>query len=86
MFSSFKRAFRPTEIERSEQAALLKSLEAEQFDFWRSRGFSDQEINKIMEREVTETNVLRGFQTHVGKRQLLESGLTTVEEIKASIH
>lgn len=86
MFSSFRQVFRPTEVERSRQEALLKRLEAEEFDFWRSRGFSDQEINTIMEQEAAETSVLRGFQTHVSKRHLLESGLTTVEEIKASIH
>ncbi|MGM1048388.1 MAG: hypothetical protein ACQEXX_19925 [Bacillota bacterium] len=85
MFSSFKKAFFPSENELEQQRKILDRLEQGDNEFWNSRGFNKQEIQEIRMIEACEVNGLRSINSYVGRRNLLESGITTIDAIKEEL-
>jgi len=82
MLCSFRKAFFPSENELEKQRQLLNRLEQGDNEFWNSQGFDEQEIREIRTIEVNEVNGLRSFNSYVGRRNLLESGIATADAIK----
>lgn len=82
MFANFEKAFFPIEEDKLKRQELINNLEQENTDFWLGKGLSVVEIKKIIEMENEEQENLHIYQEWVSRRNLVESGILNVEQIK----
>ncbi len=81
----FRRAFNPTPEEREADRLLLERLFQDSKDFWVSKGLNDTEVSQLEELEGRETALLRSFESHSGRRSLVENGIITIEQVRQDI-
>ena len=85
MFANFEKAFFPTEEDKLKRQELINNLEQENTDFWLEKGLSVVEIKKIIEMERKEQENLHIYQEWASRRNLVESGILSVEQIKEEL-
>lgn len=85
MLVSFRKIFLPTEDELNNQLEFIEKIENENRDFWLSKGLTESEYESLKELEFQECEGLRGFQSYVSRRNLLEGNLITLKQVYADI-
>lgn len=85
MFSSFKKAFKPTpeEIERSQK--LVADYIAKRELFLTEKGLSHEEMAILEELDGKEAKSVRTFQSYCNRYDQLRYGWITVEQVKEDI-
>lgn len=86
MLADFRKAFFPTEEEKTRQVELLKKIKQRENDFWKNKGFSKEEIAIIGNIELNEFSELHPYQDYYGRRQSLESGIIKIKQIRDEIN
>jgi len=81
----FRKAFFPTKEESARQKELLMELEQEYINFWKDKGFTEDEIKRIDDLERKDLSELKPYEYIVSRKALLESNIISVEQIKEEI-
>lgn len=82
----FRKAFFPTQEEIEAQERFLKQLQDETCQFWKSKGLTDEQFERLTVLEENETAQLHSVQSWSSRKSLLESNIITFDKVLADIN
>ena len=85
MLADFRKAFLPTEDEKLAQQELLHKLEQESIDFWKTKGLSAADIEKLSKLEEEEQHNLHKYEYWTSRKRLVEQGIIDLDQVKEEL-